>query len=275
MSSEKAIYIPSKKHSMRIVVFASGSGGNLNAAINLSKKYPHLLQVCLVITDRFGIPALKIAEKNNIPALVFNFEKQCGKWIEQINDDKKIKRYYDCSIKFHNNILKQIKITEKKQGFNFDLAVLCYHRWINGKLFDYFNSKMINQHSGDLNVMEENKEFQRKYIGHQPVAKALCSGEKKTRTTTIMVKVGHDNGEILCQGPWVNYSGPKKISKTAILKHRLKQKKQSDWPALRFALKEIALGNFKFSIKKNTPMVLDSFSTKISHFHITALIYLN
>ncbi len=249
---DKQIYIP-KDTSMLIAIFASGGGGNLNAAIRLSIQYPHLLKVGLVVADRLGIPAIEIAKKNNIPVIAQDFEKECGIWAECKKDPKKTHAYRTKAKVFHNRILEQIKHLEKKNHQPFDLIVLSYHRWIEGDLLEYFWERIINQHSGDLSVIEENQPLKRKYIGINPVLNALKASEKKTRTSTILVRNDLDTGEILCQGPWVEYKGEYPVTKERSWRHELIQKRESDWPSLQFALKNIALGNYAISQTDSHP----------------------
>jgi phosphoribosylglycinamide formyltransferase-1 len=243
------IYRPKVNKVMNVIVFASGGGGNLNAAIQLSKNKPHLLKVGLVVTDRLGIPAIDIAKKNNIKVLAYDFEKECGIWAVCKKNVTHAKKYKKAAEIFHNKVLTDIQKIESSTKEKFDLVVLSYHRWVHGKLFKYFEGKMINQHAGDLTVMTENNSILRKFVGINPVLMALKDGQTQTRTTTFLVRNNHDGGEILCQGPWVKFCGPKRITKNSAWQHEVVQKKESDWPSLTFALTEIALGNY--SVTKN------------------------
>lgn len=243
----KKLYIPQKGKPMNIIVFASGGGGNLKASIDLSLARPDLLKVGLVVTDRLGIFAIDIAHKYQIPVIAIDFEKKCGSWNENKKNPEKILRYQQCAIQYHDDILKRIRKIEEKSAVYFDLVVLSYHRWIHGDLYTYFHERMINQHAGDLSIV--NDQNVRQYVGINPVLYALQAGEKKTRTTTFLVRDGHDTGEILCQGPWVDYAGSYPITVQKSYEHELIQKKESDWPSLQFALKNIAQGNFGISKK--------------------------
>lgn len=240
----KLIYAPKKHSPMNIIVFASGGGGNLKAAIDLSIKKPNLVKVGLVATDRLDIPAINIAHKFKIPVLAYDFEKECGVWKKCKNNSIKTKKYTLAAVQFHNKVLKDIILIEKNTQHSFDLVVSSYHRWIHGNLFDYFKERMINQHAGDLTVMRDDAPTVRKYIGINPVLVALKAGESETRTNTFLVREGQDSGEILCQGPWVKYKGVVPVTRKSAWEHELIQKKESDWPSLSFALKEIASGNF-------------------------------
>lgn len=240
----RLIYTPHKNRPMWVVVFASGGGGNLRAAIDLSVEKPRLIRVGLVVTDRLNIPAIDIAENYGIPVIARDFEGECGVWSKCRLDRKRANNYERAAVRFHNRVLKEVVSIEKRKGVQFDLAVLCYHRWIRGDLLKYFHERMINQHAGDLTVTHYGNTGNRYYIGINPVWKALRAGEVRTRTSTFIVRAGEDNGEILCQGPWVNYEGPKTVTRETAWEHELIQKRRSDWPSLRFALTEIAQGYF-------------------------------
>ena len=238
---------------MNVMVFASGGGGNLQAAIDVSKNHPELIKIGLVVTDRFKIKAIEIAKNYNIPVIAKDFETECGIWQKCKSNKKKRLKYRDCAIKFHDGILKEILNYEKKLSLKFNLAVLSYHRWIHGKLMRHFKLKTINQHAGDLQVINPGNSWARAYRGINPVLLALKKGEKKTRTSTFLVNSGHDTGEILCQGPWVKYRGVHPVTKKSALNHEMIQKKESDWPSLKFALLGIARGYFSVSINNKYP----------------------
>ena len=244
----KKIYVPQPKRAMSVIVFASGGGGNLNAAIEESKQTPHMLSVDLVITDRLGIPAIDIAQRHGSMVIDMDFEKMCGRWSERRKNSYSARLYKSKAEQFHNMVYTHIRNIERKRGRKFDLAVLSYHRWIHGKLLRYFQNRMINQHAGDLTVINNG---QRAYCGINPVLMSLKAGETRTRTSTLLVDEGHDTGAILCQGPLVHYTGTYPITKERAGRHEIKQKRQSDWPSLRFALRGIAQGHFSVSSKKH------------------------
>lgn len=236
---------------MRVAVFASGGGGNLNAAIEAANQYPEILEIGLVCTDRLNIPAIDIAKAHSIPVVAKDFETLCGKWMECKGDARQEHQYQQCAVDFHNQVLLEIQDLEKHTR-PFDFIVLSYHRWIHGDLLRHFEERMINQHAGDLTVISLST-GERKYRGINPVFMALAAGEDKTRTSTFIVREGHDTGEILCQGPWVEYRGLRPVTKETAWSHELVQKKQSDWPALRFSLLNLAQGNFSISRNRFHP----------------------
>jgi phosphoribosylglycinamide formyltransferase-1 len=241
------IYTPKKGMPMSVIFFASNSATNLRSVHRLSQKYPKAISVDLVVTDRKGIGAIEYATKNKIPVITQNFFEMCGSHPNTSKSSVQDKKYHACSIRFHNLMLKQIKEFETKRGYKFDLAVLNYYRWIHGDLLKYFSRRMINQHPADLSVMSEDKKT-RKYIGIDPAYLSILDGCKRTRTSTILVRSGHDAGEILCQGPWCRYTGSHPVTKERAAKHESKQEKISDIPALEFAVKAISKG--KYSIGK-------------------------
>jgi len=240
------IYIPKPDKPMSIVFFASNSEVNLKTLHRLSKRHPKLISVDLVVTDRGKIGAIDYANKYAIPVITQDFSKMCGSFKKVNADPAKFRKYTECAIKFHNTILRKIKAFEKKRGHKFDLVVLSYYRWIHGDLLKYFSSRMINQHPADLSVFEKDG-VTRKYIGIDPAYLSLRDGKTKTRTSTILVRGGHDAGEILCQGPWSEYKGPQPATIKSAADHERRQERVSDIPALEFAVKAIAKGDFAIS----------------------------
>lgn len=242
--SHKPIYEPVDGKPMNMAVFASGGGGNLKAAMGIANELPEQMRMRLVVTDRLGIPAITIAEENSISVITRDFDKECGKWKDCKDDPILRERYAEAGERFHDSILEQIQEYETAWREPIDIVVLSYHRWIRGKLLQHFEERMINQHPGDLTVMQPNNSNLRKYIGLSPVLDALRDGQKKTRTTNFLVRDGQDNGEILCSGPWTKYTGPYPVTKKDANAHELLQKEQSDWPCLRYVLQAISEGRF-------------------------------
>lgn len=226
---------------MHGVFFASGGPGNIQQAFDTQLLYPSLFHIGLVITDRPDIPAIEVAKKYNTPCYIYPFDEICGK----VHETSPL-RYSERREKLHNRILEDIQKYENDTGWPFDLAILAYRRMITGSLLTYFQDRMINQHPADLTILEKNPPFKRMYIGIQGLNDAIRKKETQTRTSTILVKEGMDNGEILCQGPWVKFEGDPLCPKDLIA-HENKQKKESDWPCLSFALIEIAKGNYALS----------------------------
>ncbi len=238
------IYKPVKNKPMNIVVFASGGGNNLFTAIETAHISLGKIRVCLVVTDRLGIPAIDIAKSHGISVIAKDFENECGVWQECKNDPMKVKHYHKAGESFHDSILDQMLTYQKKISETIDLVVLSYHRLIRGRLLKHFNQRIINQHPGDLTIMRDTDNKQRKYVGLSPVFDALRDGNQKTRTTNFLVREGCDDGEILCSGPWVVYKGKTPVTKQSALQHEIRQKRISDRPCLRMVLIGISEGRF-------------------------------
>ena len=85
---------------------------------------------------------------------------------------------------------------------------------------------------------------ERIFTGENAVYDALTMGENRTRSSIILVDAETDAGAILVSGPWVEYTGELPVTRGHADEHQAKQKRMSDWPALRFALRGIAHGKF-------------------------------
>jgi len=236
---------------MHVAFFASGGPGNLQAALDVETDRPDLVHIGLLVTDRPNIPAIELAQSRGIPVLTGSFDVDCGRWSEACGDAEAEQQYRVRATRYHDHILTLIKTQEERLQWKFDLAVLAYRRWIHGDLLEYFHERMINQHPGDLSVLEGHPAV-RRYIGLNAVSKALNDGVGRTRTSTFLVRKGPDSGEILCQGPWTRFSF-KTVSNETVHLHEDIQKRESDWPALRFALSGLALGKFGVALKAKHP----------------------
>jgi phosphoribosylglycinamide formyltransferase 1 len=232
----RPIYVPDPARPMRVVFFASGGPGNLQTALDVEDAWPGRVHVGLVVTDRPGIPSVALAEQRGIPCLVRDFESICGAWSAARADPARLSRYEACRERFHDAVLEAILAFEEDRGRRFDLAVLAYRRIIQGRLLAYFEDRMINQHPADLAVLDP--DGRRPYIGIGGLERSIRSGEASTRTSTIVVRRGVDDGEILCRGPRVKVDDPQ----AAVASHEARQKVASDRPSLRFALTAIAEG---------------------------------
>jgi len=231
----------SKTRPMNLIIFVSGSGGNLNAAIELAKT-SNLIRIIGVVSDRKNIQALKIAKLNNITTITYEFKKICGASNYPINSQQH-KEYKECCEVLHNKILFDIQNIEIRYKITIDLLVLSYHRIISGELLHYFDGRIINQHPADLTILDE--ENSRKYINMHGLEKSIENMEPYTRTSTILINKGIDEGSILAQGEKIRNTYNKNIIlKEYVKKHEDIQKKKSDWGVLKFVLKEISLGNY-------------------------------
>ena len=228
---------------MQVGVFVSGGSWTLRACLDTQERLPELLCISLVVSDHLHLPAIDFARSQGIAVICQDFESVCGRWRDSCGNIESQKYYRDAANLFHDRILEEIQAFEKDHA-RLDLIVLSYHRWIHGRLLDYFRDRMVNQHPGDLTVLRS--DGGRALKGLRPVPTALKSGARRTRTTTMLVTDGHDDGEILCQGPWVTFD-QQTLTPESAWAHERRQKQESDWPCVGFALREIALGNLGIS----------------------------
>ncbi len=244
---------------MHTVAFASGSGTNFREAVTESR-IGRDFSVDYVLTDRAlkgkdpseWIGALDYAVQFGIPADVVNGYAMCGSWkAAQATPEGKLEYERRCQA-FNQELLDKVEAFEKAQKHPFDLAILAgYMRLFKDPLLQRFTNRAINVHPAVLSVLKEDGE--RRYVGANAVYDALKAGERRTRSSIILVAPKIDAGEILVSGPWLAYKGLEEITPEEADKHQDEQKRVSDWPALRFALRAIAKGEFGLHKKKTHP----------------------
>lgn len=199
---------------------------------------PELIDVAVVVTDRPGCGAVVIAEDAEIPVISRDFRAECGR---APDCQARIERlaYRRRAEDFHDRIDDQLATFEQSEG-SIDLVVLSYRRWIHGRLLARFAGRMINQHPGDLTLL--NGQGRRILVGNDPVLAALRLGVPRVRTSTFLVDAGEDSGPIICQGPNLGTAGLEAARDSADqLENRLKRK--SDWPSIICAITLIAEGS--------------------------------
>lgn len=150
----------------RIAIFASGSGTNTEKIIDYFKEKENI-EVALVLSNRPGAGVLKIAEKNEVPALI----------IEK-------KAFYET-----DDIVKYLI------RFNIDFIVLAGFLWmIPENLIAAFKNKMINIHPALL------PKYGGKGMYGINVHKAvIASGEKETGISIHHINEHYDEGQIIFQ----------------------------------------------------------------------------
>lgn len=221
--------LPPLTQAMRVAVFSSQGPGNLQAALDAARSAPERIEVCLVVTDRLGIPSVKLAKDQGLAVISRDF----GSTIAHLDGPERAA----ASDRLHDEILEEIRRFEER-SHPIDLCVLAYRRIVRGALYDYFRDRMINQHPADLTVLE--LDGRRRYTGIGGLGRSLKDGVSATRTSTILVTQQVDGGEILVQGAPLAVSCPGGAN--YIVAHEKKQKRVSDWPALQLALNLIAHG---------------------------------
>lgn len=219
---QNSIYLPKKDRPMRLAVFGSGSGTNLEAILECGEDS---FQVTAVFSDR-QCRFLQIAEAAEIPTLFLSYsdfkKEHSGSAIN-------VGEAYDQAI------LKLLL------PFDIDLILLAgYMRIVHSPLLDHFQNRIINVHPADLTLQDENGK--RRFVGAHAVEDALKAGVRKTRSTVHVVDSGVDSGPILLLGPEVVYTYGEPATEEKIRQHQEKQKKESDWPACIEAIRQIAEG---------------------------------
>ncbi|MFD5483302.1 formyltransferase family protein [Streptomyces hawaiiensis] len=218
---------------MRIGVLVSATGANLRTLIALGHAEPDRYQVALVASHGTRSPALALAREHGIEAWPGDFDAHCGTASRALTPDARA-TYRRLARTWHDRLDARMAAWERENGA-LDLVVLAYHRWIEGNLLTRYRGRMINQHPGDLTVLDA--EHRRALIGNDPVAKAMNLGHTTTRTSCFLVDDSHDGGAILCQGPPVPVQ-PDVDART----QELDQKRLSDRPCLEWTVRAYAAG---------------------------------
>ena len=217
--------------SARLAVFASGYGANLATCLRLAHRRPDLLSVAMLVTDSPGCRATQLARAAGVPVLERPFVAEVGR-ASDCRDEADRTAYALRARRFHDAISATLADVERRDGA-FDALVFAYRRWVHGALLDRFRGRILNQHPGDLTVLDANG--RRALVGNDPVRLALRLGLPEVRTTTFLVDDGHDEGSILAQGPAVSTAGYVATPESATeLEHR--QKVVSDPASLTCAL---------------------------------------
>jgi folate-dependent phosphoribosylglycinamide formyltransferase PurN len=222
---------------LRVAVFASGSGGNLSAVMRLASWRPELTELVVVVTDRPRCGAVSLSQRAGIPVISRDFRAECGRASDCRTPRERL-AYTQRAEAFHDRIDDCLVRFEESAG-PVDLVVLSYGRWIRGRLLNRFTGRMINQHPGDLTLLDGRR--RRILVGNDPVLAALRLGMPRVRTSTFLVDAGEDSGPIICQGPALETARieAKRDSADGLEKTL---KRESDWPSVICAVTLIAEG---------------------------------
>mgnify|MGYP002785165044 CR=1 FL=1 len=148
---------------MRVAVFVSGSGSNLQAIIDASIES---IEIALVFSNNPDAYALKRAEKHGIPTLVINH------------------RDFKSREEFEGEILKHL------EPLGIELIVLAgFMRILSPLLVREYGSRMINLHPALLPS----------FPGIHAAKQAIDAGVKFTGCTVHFVDEGVDSGPIILQ----------------------------------------------------------------------------
>ncbi|MGC1878526.1 MAG: formyltransferase family protein [Rhabdochlamydiaceae bacterium] len=242
------LYRPFSHRPMHVAVFGSGSGTILRAMLAAQKKSEEVygsspFVIKLLYTDR-ACRFQQIASQENLPLiehLFADFFKARG--IDDFRDPIARKEYDQKGIELF-----------VKQDTPIDFLLLAgYMRILSTPWLELFSQRILNVHPADLTHLDSNGN--RKFTGDHAILKALQDGQKKTRSTVILIDERTDTGPIIVSGPWVTYQGEYPVTKERAAEHQEVQKVQSDWPACLTALQLISQGRVEMVSKPNRLLI--------------------
>ncbi|MCO6472737.1 MAG: phosphoribosylglycinamide formyltransferase [Melioribacteraceae bacterium] len=155
---------------LKIAVFVSGRGSNLNSLINFIKENSVNAEISAVVSDKIDCPAFEIAKKNNI---------SCFSVKQKI--EEKFYGYEDLLMLF------------KKIGINF-IVLAGYLKMIPADFVRRFQNRIINIHPALL------PSFGGKGMYGMNVHKAVFESSAKVSGATVhFVNEKYDEGKIIAQ----------------------------------------------------------------------------
>lgn len=227
---------------LRIGVLVSATGANLTTLLDLQAREPDDFQVCLVASHASAVPALEVARRAAVECWPGDFDARCGT-AGAATDEQGRAAYRRRARAWHDDLDARLAGWEEQHG-QLDLVVLAYHRWIEGRLLERYQGRMINQHPADLSDLDESG--QRLLTGKDPVRRALALGRRTTRTSCFVVDGSQDGGAVLAMGPQVP-TGDREATAEDAWQQELLQKRQSDRPCLEWAVRNFARGRLALS----------------------------
>ena len=167
---------------MKVVVFASGTGTNARNIFALAQKYPDLIEVCALISNKRDAGVLSIAKEFGIESYVVPLERKESKVATRIHHEERICEILD--------------------GLQFDYICLAGYMRIFTKDFvqkfphpEWPVSKIINIHPALLPSFK----------GHSGYEDAFAYGVKISGVTTHFVNEEVDGGSIIHQRSFERY----------------------------------------------------------------------
>ncbi|MEO3777804.1 formyltransferase family protein [Micromonospora sp. B11E3] len=248
MSAPVPVVLPrlSASGPIRVGVLVSATGANLSTLIDLARRQPDTVEVCLVASHGATVKALQVAHDHGIEAWPGDFDEQCG-LASAATDAAARAEYRRRARLWHDGLSQRMRRWEDQHG-DLDLIVLAYHRWIEGDLLDRYRGRVINQHPGDLSVLDD--AGRRVLIGRDPVRTAIGLGHASTRTSCFLVDESQDGGAVLCQGPPVSTAGRAATPEDA-WEQELRQKEASDRPCLEWTVLAYAAGRLALTTDRH------------------------
>ena len=177
---------------IRIAVFISGGGTNLQALIDASKTGKLSAKISLVVSSNQNAFGLTRAENAEIPTFVFR--------------EKKYKSKSEAS----QDLLEKLK--EHKIDF---IALAGYLRLLSPELISAYNGKIINMHPALLPKYGGQGMYGRHV--HEAV---LAAGDKETGLTFHIVDEAYDHGRIVEQFnlPVLENDTPESLQERVLIK---------------------------------------------------------
>lgn len=219
------------REKVNVVVFGSGSGKVLEMLLKESRPSDDYL-ISAVVTDR-ACRCCDIAASHSLPLLYSSYLKFIRQCEESLPIDEKRKKYEEQLIEK----LEELALIHK---FSVDFILLSgYMRIVTSTLLNKYPERVLNIHPADLTILDARGE--RRYVGANGVYDALIAGERKTRSTMIIVDEGVDSGPIIGLGPSLEYDGTLPVTEAAAKKHQERQKIVSDLPLARNVLQSLSL----------------------------------
>ncbi|MGW7406431.1 formyltransferase family protein [Streptomyces sp. NPDC054833] len=227
---------------LRIGVLVSATGANLSTLLGMQEAHPGEFEVCLVASHGERVKALDVARRAGVEAWTGDFDRHCGTASAASGPEARA-RYRARAREWHDGLDTRLADWERRNG-ELDLMVLAYHRWIEGRLLERYQGRMINQHPADLSVLSD--QGTREFIGKDPVRLAMAAGRPTTRTSCFLVDPTRDGGAVLAMGPEVPVGGRRPTPEDA-WQQELEQKSRSDRPCLQWTVRAFAAGRLALS----------------------------
>lgn len=218
------------KHPLKILVLFSGSASSLQYLSNKDPNYGKTYEIVCGIANKKDTKGETFCKDNNIPFVSFNTKIFCMRhgYEGKLKDMPK-----DIRQEYYSALLAIIRCYEP------DMILLSgFMLEITEPLIGY--RPIINVHPADLRI-KETSTGKPKYIGANPVTKAIKDKQTFTASTIHVVEPEVDCGKIIC------VSEPLFVEEgVAPHLHQEAMKMKCDGPAYKKALDLITSGAFVF-----------------------------
>ena len=151
------------KKKLKVSVFISGRGTNLNSLINFSKRKNSRIKIVLIITNNKNAKGIYFAKKNKIKFLFVNYKNK-------------------------NNAEDKILINLKNHNINF-ICLAGFMKILSKKIINIYKNRILNIHPSLLP----------RYKGLNTHKRVIKNKEKFTGCTVHLVNSKLDSGKIILQ----------------------------------------------------------------------------